>query len=290
MIPCVDIDQPGCARALHQAFTTVGFAYVKGLPTSGGPFERALAAAESLFALPESLLTQAAPYDLHTNTGFERFLESFRPGTPFDLHEAMTWGPGRPHDKIWPTAYHQQAAYAWTQSCRDSMIIMLTLLEEALDLPLGFLVSQHTNSTTSTLRWIHYPRWQGDVLPGQTRGGEHTDIGTLTLLWQNDVPGLEVKTRQGNWITAPYMPGACLVNVGDLLQRWTNDVYVSTRHRVTNAALDRSRLSFPYFIHPRAEIMIDSLVGINKYPAVNARQYFDSKLKKSYESISAATK
>lgn len=285
MIPCIDIDKPGSARALHHAFTTVGFAYVQGLPTSGGPFERVLAAAESFFALPDAVLSQSAAYDLGTNTGFERFLESFQPGTPFDLHEAMTWGPNRPHAEIWPTAYHQEAAYAWTQSCQDSMIIMLTLLEEALGLPLGSLVSQHTNSTTSTLRWIHYPRWQDAVLPGQTRGGAHTDIGTLTLLWQNDVPGLEVKTRQGDWIAAPPRSGACLVNVGDLLQRWTNDIYVSTRHRVANTDLDRARYSFPYFIHPRPEIMIDSLVGESRYAAVNARQYFDDRLKKSYAQL-----
>lgn len=285
MIPCVDIDRPGSARHLHQAFTTVGFAYVQGLPTSGEPFARALASARNLFDLPQDVLAAAAPYDLATNTGFERFLESFRPGTPFDLHEAMTWGPDRPHIGIWPTQQHLQDAVSWTQSCRESMIIMLTLLEDALDLPLGHLVSRHTGSSTSTLRWIHYPVWHGDTLPGQMRGGEHTDIGTLTLLWQNDVPGLEVRTRQGEWIAAPYMPDACLVNVGDLLQRWTNDIYVSTRHRVANTDLDRARYSFPYFIHPRPEIMIDSLVGESRYAAVNARQYFDDRLQKSYAQL-----
>lgn len=281
MIPTIDINSRTAPQQLHSAFTTVGFAYVQGLPSSGKPFQDVLKSARELFALPDNDLMSIG-FDLETNSGFERLLESFKPGTPPDLHEAMTWGPDRPHDHIWPNEHAQAAAVAWTACCRESMTVMIGLLEQALEQPSGSLLEQHQGSTTSTLRWIRYPAWTGEILPGQTRGGEHTDLGTLTLLHQDQVPGLEVCTRDCSWIPAPAVPGACLVNVGDMLQRWTNDVYVSTPHRVSNVALDRDRLSFPYFVHPRPEVTVGSLIGTTKYRPINARKYFDRRLARSY--------
>jgi isopenicillin N synthase-like dioxygenase len=282
VIPTVDIHCGDAAQHLHQAFTTVGFAYVQGLPSSGAPFRRALIAAQNLFQLSRDQLDDLG-YDLDTNTGFERFLESFRPGTPYDLHEAMTWGPFRNYQDRWPSKDFLAEAQAWTQACLEDQEVMLSLLEQALDQAPGSLRDLHRGSTTSTLRWIHYPPWSGEILPGQMRGGAHTDIGTITLLYQNDVAGLEVKTRSGEWVSVPPQRDACVVNVGDLLQRWTNDLYISTRHRVSNAHMDLSRLSFPHFIHPHPQILITSLTHESRYEPVIAGEYFRAKLARSYQ-------
>jgi isopenicillin N synthase-like dioxygenase len=78
----------------------------------------------------------------------------------------------------------------------------------------------------ATLRFLHYPA--SKAAAASTSAGEHTDYGNLTLLATDDVGGLEVRTRDGHWIEAPVVPGAFIVNIGDCLMRWTNDVYVST--------------------------------------------------------------
>ena len=103
----------------------------------------------------------------------------------------------------------------------------------------------------------------GDVAPaalsggrrgraGQIGAGEHTDYGNITLLATDNVGGLEVRTRGGEWIAAPVVPGAFVVNIGDCLMRWTNDIYVSTPHRVVNRS-GRERYSIAFFFDPNPD-------------------------------------
>ena len=92
---------------------------------------------------------------------------------------------------------------------------------------------------------LHYPAPSRGSDP-RTGAGAHTDYGNLTLLATDDVGGLEVRGRAGQWIEAPVIPGAFIVNIGDCLMRWTNDVYVSTPHRVVNrSARERYSIAFP---------------------------------------------
>ena len=95
----------------------------------------------------------------------------------------------------------------------------------------------------ATLRLLHYPASSSE---GEIGAGEHTDYGNITLLATDDVGGLEVRTRSGDWIAAPPIPDAFVVNIGDCLMRWTNDVYVSTPHRVVNRS-GRERYSIAFF-------------------------------------------
>src|SRR5438477_200295 len=82
------------------------------------------------------------------------------------------------------------------------------------------------------LRVMHYPPPSAAPLPGQLRAGEHADLGMMTLIHSdNDVGGLQLKDRGGRWIDAPVVPGAFMVNLGDLMMRWTNDRWISTPHR-----------------------------------------------------------
>ena len=105
----------------------------------------------------------------------------------------------------------------------------------------------------ATLRLLRYP---GAARADDAIGaGTHTDYGNLTLLATDDVGGLEVRTRDGEWIEAPALPGAFVVNIGDCLMRWTNDVYVSTPHRVVNrSARERYSIAFFYDPNPDAEV------------------------------------
>jgi isopenicillin N synthase-like dioxygenase len=108
----------------------------------------------------------------------------------------------------------------------------------------------------------HYPPMTTPPAPGQLRLGAHTDYGSLTLLYQDGTPGGLQVFREGSWQDAPVVPGTFVVNIGDLMQRWTNDRWVSTLHRVQNPAdgrHDTSRLSIPFFCQPNYDALIEAI-------------------------------
>jgi isopenicillin N synthase-like dioxygenase len=134
----------------------------------------------------------------------------------------------------------------------------------------------------ATLRLLHYPAPTPGSEP-RTGAGAHTDYGNLTLLATDDVGGLEVRTRAGQWIEAPVVPGAFIVNIGDCLMRWTNDVYVSTPHRVVNRSA-RERYSIAFFYDPNPDAMVETIpscVGegeVVRYPPILAADYLTMRL------------
>ena len=115
----------------------------------------------------------------------------------------------------------------------------------------------------SALRALNYPKQQGAPAAGQLRAGAHTDYGSLTLLLpQAGSRGLEIKTPDGAWTPVPPIPGAFVVNIGDLMARWTNDRWVSTLHRVVNPGPDEGgerRQSLAFFHQPGWDVEIDVL-------------------------------
>ncbi len=133
----------------------------------------------------------------------------------------------------------------------------------ALDLPEDYF-EPLVDKNTSQLRVMHYPAPKTAPEPGQLRAGEHTDLGMMTILTSdNDVGGLQVKRRDGGWIDVPVIPNAFVVNIGDLMMRWTNDRWVSTPHRVINppaaAGKVSRRLSIGYFFLPNYDTQIACL-------------------------------
>lgn len=96
-----------------------------------------------------------------------------------------------------------------------------------------------------------------EIERGDYSCGAHTDYGCLTILLANS-PGLQVCDRQGNWFDAPTIPNAYICNIGDMLQYWTNNLYVATRHRVLT---DRARISLPFFFQPDFDTIIVPVRG-----------------------------
>jgi isopenicillin N synthase-like dioxygenase len=94
--------------------------------------------------------------------------------------------------------------------------------------------------------------------PGQWNFSPHTDYGAFTLLLQDSLGGLEALNADGQWIDVPPILGTFVVNLGDMFQRWTNDLYVSTLHRVTNSS-GKARISVPLFNYPHGDTVIECL-------------------------------
>lgn len=217
--------------------------------------------------------------------------------TPPDYKEVFAIGPDDVPDEPFytgPLSYPDFAANLWPDASPglrpamlayyNGMIHLARMLGHAYALALGldedFFVERLTRHS-SQLRLLHYPAPTGELQAGQLRCGVHTDLGLTTILRNEDVPGgLEVRTPEGDWITAPAIPDTYVVNLGDLMMRWTNDRWRSTPHRVAvpeAEARNRSdRLSIGFFVAPNYDVEVTCIDGTGaaaKYPPISVRDY-----------------
>ena len=134
---------------------------------------------------------------------------------------------------------------------------LLNAITLALGLPDRALQSYFVKPTTF-LRLLHYPTQRREQ--GLFGSAPHTDYGFITLLAQDDTGGLEVRNRSGNWVSAPPIEDTFILNVGDILARWSNNRFASTPHRVVNYS-GRERYSQPFFFDPSMDSTITVLPG-----------------------------
>jgi isopenicillin N synthase-like dioxygenase len=163
----------------------------------------------------------------------------------------------------------------------------------ALALPLDYFADK-IDRPQSFLRIINYPAPRVAPLPGQLRAGAHSDYGTLTILRAENVAGgLQVFSRAGEWLDVAVPPGAFVINIGDMLMRWTNDRWVSTLHRVVNPpdahAPGSRRQSLVFFHNPNPDAVIECLPTCasasnpSRYPPVLAGTYLADKARSAYQ-------
>jgi isopenicillin N synthase-like dioxygenase len=142
------------------------------------------------------------------------------------------------------------------------------------------------------MRVINYPDQPDDPLPGQLRAGAHSDYGTLTILRSENVAGgLQVRDRAGAWVDVVTMPDSFVINIGDMMQYWTNDRWISTIHRVVNPPRDQNlgsrRQSIVFFHSPNENTLISCLDGCSsaanppKYPPILAGEHLRQKSAKA---------
>lgn len=123
-------------------------------------------------------------------------------------------------------------------------------------------------SEKTLLRILHYPPLEGDEELGAIRAGAHEDINLLTVLPAANEPGLQVKTKEGDWLDVPCDFGNLIINIGDMLQEASGGYYPSTTHRVINpegADKTKSRISLPLFLHPKPEVVLSERHTANSY-------------------------
>lgn len=286
------VSQKTLVKQIYQAGHEIGFMYLENSGISTDLLEQVFCLSKSFFDSPLAVKQQLAWRDEFRNTGYvglER--ERLNPNQPGDLKEAFNLGNQELINRSLSSLSlaKNSVILAFYHACTELANTVLQALALALELPEDFFTTRH-NQQNHTLRLLHYPPLQTFPKPGQVRAGEHSDYGSLTLLFQDRVGGLEVQTTSGEWIAAPWIPGTVVVNTGDLMQRWTNHIFCSTKHRVmipNDERVKQSRYSVAFFCHPNDDTEIACLESCQKqqspiYPPILAGEYLVSRLQATY--------
>jgi len=279
-IPVLDFrrfrsDFDGFSRDLGAAWRSIGFVAIREHGVSEALIDGAYAQIQELFALP---LETRASYELPGQggaRGYTRFgVEHAKDSKQIDLKEFWHVGrelpEGSPHLGLYPRNVWPRELPAF----RPRLLGLFHTLERVgnallraiarhLELADGYFEDK-VDHGDSILRPIHYPPIKAGTDPGGVRSGRHEDINLITLLVASGAPGLEVLSRDGEWVPVATDKGTIVVNVGDMLQRLTNDQLRSTTHRVVNPPppiCEQPRFSMPFFHHPNPEFLIETLPG-----------------------------
>lgn len=273
LIPIIDIgplrdgsDVDGVAAALSKASREVGFIYVTGHGLSAADLAGWRDDALAFFRRDADQKEKVRVSGAHRGwlaPGGAKMNDDAAP----DLKESFIWGyedatGAAPQDhplrgaNRWPDdPALVAAAQGWFEGAHRIAADLLCGFARGLGLEDGFFLRQ-TARPLSRASFVYYPPQPAEMGADRFGVGPHTDFGVLTVLAQDDVGGLQVRTAAGDWVAAPPTPGALVVNVGDLLARWTNDHYRSTPHRVVNAS-GRERLSLVLAYDPEPGAVID---------------------------------
>ena len=278
------------AARMLAAAEHLGFFYVTDHGIATSVLARAESEARAFFALPtEQKLAVAVN---HRHRGFLRMGEATMHGARQpDLKESFVWGleidaadagitPENPFlgENNWPL--NRPGFRSALRDLFDAMSAVGIDLLRAFAVSVGIderIFVRQFERPVSRGSVIYYPPRQRGMEEGRFGVSPHTDFGCLTVLYQDPVGGLEVRNREGEWVTATPIDGTFVVNVGDLLARWTNDRFVSTEHRVVNRS-GCERLSMGVFVDPDFETVIDPAVVCRdgespRHPPVRAGDY-----------------
>jgi isopenicillin N synthase-like dioxygenase len=183
--------------------------------------------------------------------------------------EAMRYGYSKEvltslQPNIWPSEPPDFQA-VWRRYFTEMDLLanrLLSVFAVALDLPEDWFADKVDHSLAN-LAANNYPEQPTAPLPGQFRSKAHVDFSTLTILYQDGAPGgLQVHQRNSGWRDVPFLAGSYVVNLGDLMARWTNDRWVATPHRVVNPPAELAmtrRISLPFFHHPNPDAVIEAI-------------------------------
>lgn len=289
------------AAQIDRAARHFGFFYVVGHSVPSTLTAAMFDASRRFFALPEA---EKRAIEIARSPSFRGYdpmgLQSLDPGKPADLKEGFNIGApfaegvdriSRRHSpNQWPSeacvSGFRATAEAYFHALDGLGRHLMGLLAVALGLSRDYFEPSLTRSL-STLRLLHYPPQEVVVDPAEMGCGAHTDWGGLTLLAQDQVGGLEVMGEQGIWHPVPHVPDSFVINLGDLVARWTNDLYRSTLHRVQNRVSGKDRLSLPYFFEVNEDTVISALPGCAsvdrpaRYPVVSAGEHLMMKYEES---------
>ncbi len=297
-VPVIDIarfdsgsvdDRRAVAMAVDRAATEVGFMQIVGHGVPDATIRGLTEAMDAFFALDVATKMRYRPPSVETNRGYsgplsERLSYSLGVASAADLFEAFNVGTPAsryPHlalptdqyaENIWPDPGFRAKVEAWFEQAAVLARRMTAIFAVALGLPEDWFAAYQDHSI-DVLRLNHYrmPDTRVSFDDGQLGMGAHTDYGIVTILWADPVlPGLQILDATRTWHDVAPAPGALLVNLGDLLARWTNDRWLSTMHRVL-PPIDRDgrvvrRRSAAFFHDGNADAVVSCLPGCAATP------------------------
>jgi isopenicillin N synthase-like dioxygenase len=313
LLPVIDIsglsspstaDRKAVGAELRAACLDKGFFYIRNHAVPETVVESVFKEAAAFFVLPEEK-AHVDKSKSRANRGYEPLQgQTLEAGAPPDLKEGYYIGPEhRPDDPRVVAGMFNHGANQWPAGRPSFRPIMLAYLDVmldlstrmmrgialSLDLPEDYFADFCTDAMAN-VRLLHYPPQPAQARPGQKGAGAHTDFGGLTLLRQDDVGGLQVWDQGSDgWIHADPLPGTFIVNLGDMIARWTNDRYRSTVHRVVNAS-GRERYSVPFFYSGNFAHQVKCIPTClapgetPKYPATTVETHMREMYRKTYKS------
>jgi isopenicillin N synthase-like dioxygenase len=304
------------AAAILHAFQNSGFLYLSNSGISPETVQTVFSQSAKFFARPEEQ-KDALKWDRpESNRGYVAFgrekvtqsadpeeIKRLRESNP-DYKETMEIGrdgvEGMPNH--WPDQFDEEGKEftevmkSFHSTCKDLHIQFMRAIALAMGYDETFF-DEYTDAGDNTLRLLHYPPVLKSVFkdnPDAVRAGHHSDYGSVTLLFQDSIGGLEVKSPQNTWVRATPIKDTIVINAGDLLARWSNDTIKSTNHRVVQPPTDSdsdlypTRYSVAYFCNPNFDKFIDALPGTyateadKKYAGINSGEYLAKRLAATY--------
>ena len=303
-VPTLDIrryetDRDAFVAELGAAYREFGFCCISGHGIPKADIDAAYQVFQAFFALPDEVKRKYHQPGTGGARGYTPFgVETAKDSKHADLKEFWHIGREIPRDSkyadvmppnVWPDEVEGFREHGY--GLYQALDALGTRVLRALALHIGLaedFFADKTNFGNSILRPIHYPPITTTDIPN-VRAGAHEDINFITLLVGASAAGLEVLTREGNWLPITTEGDAIVVNIGDMLQRLTNHVYPSTTHRVTNPQGEQARqprYSVPFFLHPNPDVVLDVLPSCvsagnpNRYPTpITSHEYLLERLR-----------
>lgn len=291
-VPVIDIapftagsprERSDVARCVDEACRDIGFLVIGGHGVPSAAIAEIGAVSRAFFDLPlDEKLAVRRPAPSVTRGYIPLEAESVArsqgdAAAPGDLNESLMIGPVDVaddayhrgpaagmhfHPNLWPNrpAGLREAYIGYYRTMSALAGTLMRLFAVGLDLPEPFFDAK-IDRHISRLRVRNYPAPEGTPKPGQLRVGQHSDYGSLTILHTEDVPGgLQVRNKEGQWVDVPILPDTFVVNIGELMARWTNDRWAATLHRVVNppaaAGAQSRRQSLVFFHNPNYDAEI----------------------------------
>lgn len=297
-------DHRAVGSALRAACVDKGFFYCSGHGIPAGLIDAVFAETKALFDQPvEAKMALEKSKRSNCNRGYEVLGgQTLEAGAPPDRKEGYYIGLELPGDdprvmagrfnrgpNVWPQDLpgFRPTMMAYFSAVRDLAERLMNGIALSLDLPEDYF-ERYKREPVATLRLLHYPPQRKSAAQNEKGAGAHSDWGALTLLLQDDVGGLQVyDNATGSWIHADPIPGTFVVNLGNSLAHWSNDLYKSTLHRVVNAS-GRERYSVPYFYEGDADYEVVCLPTClspgetPKYPPTTVEGHLMEMYRKTY--------
>ncbi len=291
-------DRRAKARKIDEICRSTGFLVLHGHGVPDATVKGVWTAAQNFFAQsPEQKRRVAAPYPGYPygylGPNAEALAKSKGEDTPPDLKESFNGGPLTTpatitdpdalafcyQPTLWPDLPGFRAAWETYYAAMEALAgRIMAAFAAALNLPDTYF-QPYISAPISALRALNYPATTTVLLDKQQRAGAHTDYGSLTILKpQPGSQGLQI-ARDGAWIDVPAPEHAFVINIGDLMARWTADSWVSTLHRVVAKPDQPARQSLAFFHQPNWGAEITPLDGSNTYPPVRSGPYLMAKFR-----------